>query len=140
LKVLSNNELNYGNDILEALLKRNTEMAIAVKRKSTDQSVAIVDSIKEWIIEKLGNVRRKEEKEALHAIVKACTYSNEDKSKVCQEIGVSNCYQYNHVHNATAEQRFAILKRPLLLILIRVVLWMLPLMEPLRNMLVECGM
>lgn len=118
MKVLSNNELNYGNDILEALLKRNTEMAIAVKRKSTDQSVAIVDSIKEWIIEK----------------------SNEDKSKVCQEIGVSNCYQYNHVHNATAEQRFAILKRPLLLILIRVVLWMLPLMEPLRNMLVECGM
>ena len=63
LKVLSNNEIQCGNDVLEDLLKRNIDLSISLKRKSSDSSNLILESIKKWISKKLCNIRRKEEKD-----------------------------------------------------------------------------
>ena len=46
LKVLSNNEIQHGNDMLEALLKRNTDLSMLLKSKSSKPSDLILESIK----------------------------------------------------------------------------------------------
>ena len=40
----------------------------------------------------------------MHAISKACTYSNEDTSNDNQAIGVSNFYLFNHIFKPTVEK------------------------------------
>ena len=70
LKVVSNNEINFTNELLKSIAKRNDCI-----NDETSASDKVLKSVQHWITKKLGKVRRNEEKDALHATMKACTYS-----------------------------------------------------------------
>ena len=79
LKVMSSKNLSFAANILEAALKDNRELKGKLERKenmATKRSEHIVDSVKHFVKLRLAKSKTKQENEALHVLIDACTYPN----------------------------------------------------------------
>ena len=91
---MSGKESSYAADILNVLIKRNVVLRNeleAEKMRSETDCEKIVKSIKGFVKDKLKTVKRTDEKEALSAIVQACTYQQDVSTcgqTICDTIGV----------------------------------------------------
>ena len=83
----------FASEVIKSLLDRYQNKSLKENledKLNTDNPV--VTSIKSWVKEQLGKVRSKDEKEALQAVIKACSYSHTDTKSlalVSDSIGCS---------------------------------------------------
>ena len=110
LQVLSGNNPKYGSLLLKTVLKSNKQLQDSM---SSDESVTnvILRSIKSLLCTcKTDERRTREEKEAMVAVLTACTYnldSQTNKNNICKAIGVCKetfyCHQKSLSHNNQQE-------------------------------------
>eukprot|EP00957_Ditylum_brightwellii_P185552 14126797-Ditylum_brightwellii.AAC.1 len=73
LCVLSGNDPNYGAFLLNTVIRHNKELRISFNKIERSEENIIVERIKTFASDTLGKCTQKEEKEALNAILAACT-------------------------------------------------------------------
>ena len=71
LQVTCNNETNFASEVLSSITDSSSLIANAFQEDASSTSGKMILSIRNWVSIKLGDVRKKEEKDALHALVKA---------------------------------------------------------------------
>ena len=110
LQVMSAKESSYAADILRVLIERNVELNNELnirKMTSVTDSDRIVSSIKGFVKDKLKTVKRQDEKEALSAIVQACTYQQDvsvSEQSICEAIGVRKRVYQNTISANSGER------------------------------------
>ena len=103
LKVMSTKNLSFAADILEAALKDNKELKGELERKenmTTKRSEQIVDSVKHFVKLRLAKSKTNQEKEALHLLIEACTYTNseeDDHNSIRKMLGFSTGTFYRDI-------------------------------------------
>ena len=98
LQALSNNDLNFGLRMMKSILSNDEGMRPLIESKDSTAN-KIITLIQEWTSEKLGNTRKKEENDALCALIQACTYSNDsDNAETCKLLSLTNSAFYNDLN------------------------------------------
>ena len=72
LKALSKNKVSFVTEITKTLIEINDYMKEALNQSSSTSENSL-KLFQRWIAEILGNVRKKEEKDTLHVLIKSST-------------------------------------------------------------------
>ena len=99
LKVMSGSNMEYAAEIFNRILNDFPALKEKVINSFSEDYVDIINSVKEFIGERLKNVRKKEEKNALFALLQACTYqqNNKKQNKVRDLLGFSKNFFYQNI-------------------------------------------
>ena len=94
---------------MQAVLKDNIELQGELEIKEDKEAIRseqIVDSVKHFVKLRLVKSKTKQEKEALHLLIEACTYTNseeDDKNSIRKLLGFSTGTFYRDIQEQKNE-------------------------------------